>query len=298
MEMRSAKLLHNPEAGEGEITSEELITLVEEAGFECNYASTKKNGWDKLNGKKIDFIVVAGGDGTVRKVAKKLLRKKLVEKRLPLALLPLGTANNIAKALDITDVRQEIIKAWGHENLKKYDIGRIYGLKDKKFFIEGLGYGVLSELMHKMSDKDEAEKGTPEKKMSLALETLAYILEIYKPKACKLSIDGVDYSGKYLMVEIMNTKSVGPNLILSPQGDPGDGLLDVVLIKEDQRKELAAYVKSKIDKKESSFFSQPIKAKKVKIEWDDIAHIDDELTDDQCKEIKVEVLTGVLEFYV
>ena len=40
----------------------------------------------------------------------------------------------------------------------------------------------------------------------------------------------------------MNTRQIGPHMRLAPGADPGDGLLDLVLIGEEQRKVLAAAV--------------------------------------------------------
>src|ERR1044072_2398775 len=99
--MKIARLFHNPTAGEGEHTRKKLVSLMEAAGFDCSYSSTKKKRWEKIESKDTDFIVIAGGDGTVRKVAEELLDQKVLNKILPIGLLPLGTANNIAKTLNI-----------------------------------------------------------------------------------------------------------------------------------------------------------------------------------------------------
>ncbi len=62
--------------------------------------------------EKVDFIVAAGGDGTIRKITKELLDRKLSEKTWPIALLPLGTANNIAQTLEINGTSEDIIHSW------------------------------------------------------------------------------------------------------------------------------------------------------------------------------------------
>ena len=96
--MKRALLLHNPGAGDEEHSEDKLSKLIIDHGYDCIYFSVK-------NKKKIDFdqdfdiLVVAGGDGTVRRVAKELLTRKLIDKTWPIGLLPYGTANNIAKTL-------------------------------------------------------------------------------------------------------------------------------------------------------------------------------------------------------
>jgi diacylglycerol kinase (ATP) len=122
--MKSAKLLHNPNAGEGELSKKELVAMIEDAGFSCSYSSTKDEGWDKLKEGKIDFVILGGGDGTVRKVAEELLNRSMLEKTFPIGLLPLGTANNIARTLGITGSTQAIIEQWRNQ-IKQNSFSRV-----------------------------------------------------------------------------------------------------------------------------------------------------------------------------
>src|SRR5688500_13300883 len=98
--MKKAWIFHNRNAGKQEYTKKKIISLLTSHGFECGYSSTKGDGWKKMD-PETDFIVIGGGDGTVRRIAVKLLHKDRSKTRFPIALLPLGTANNIAKSLDL-----------------------------------------------------------------------------------------------------------------------------------------------------------------------------------------------------
>jgi len=59
----------------------------------------------------------------------------------------------------------------------------------------------------------------------------------------QLALDGRDLSGNYLMVEVFSTRETGTRLKLAPKADPGDGLLDVVYIKEHDRENLLTFAK-------------------------------------------------------
>jgi diacylglycerol kinase family enzyme len=303
--MKVAQVLHNPSAGDGENTDKQLISAIEAEGYKCSYLSTKDKDWEKkdfdqIASKDVDFVVVAGGDGTVRKLAHELLDRKLIDKKLPIGLLPLGTANNIAKTLGIRGEPEEIIKGWREHQIKKFDVGRIEGIKKHKFFIESYGHGVFPRLMKEMKKLDKSQFESPEQKITTALQLLYHIINNYKPKICKLKIDGKDYTGKFLLVEIMNTSSIGPNLHLAPFADPGDGFFEVILISENQRQEFASYVKGKLEGKEESPFFTALKAKKIQIFWEGTAlHADDEhiLLDDPA-DVQIEVQSGLLEFLV
>lgn len=293
--MKSVNILHNPKAGEGEFTRKRLIKLLQASGFDCSYSSTKKKGWEKIEAAEADLIVLAGGDGTVRKVAGELLDKKL-----PIGLIPLGTANNIAKTLGISGNPQEIIESWHQRNIKKYDVGRIYGLKKAGFFLEGFGYGVFPRLMKEMEQRKDQLTDSAEKNLKLALEVMHDIILNSKARFCKITIDGADYSGKFLLAEVMNTQSIGPNLNLAPFADPGDGSFEVILVNERQREEFASYVHNKLNGVEQPPIFNILKAKNLEIYWEGkLLHVDDEII--QLKEsvdVKIKLQEGVLQFLV
>ena len=70
------------------------------------YQSTKEKGLEHALEDPGDVVLVAGGDGTVRKAA-----EFLIGRGVPIALLPLGTANNVSRTLGLSDSVQEVIFA-------------------------------------------------------------------------------------------------------------------------------------------------------------------------------------------
>src|SRR5947208_11610265 len=97
-------LVHNPKAGSKQWSKEQLMKALVRAGHQPIYRSSKKKGWRKGFKAKLDLVLIAGGDGTVGKVAQKLVRRKL-----PLAILPLGTANNVARTLGFDGPFEKLI---------------------------------------------------------------------------------------------------------------------------------------------------------------------------------------------
>lgn len=297
--MKYAKLLHNPGAGDEEHSKEELIGLIEDSGFHCRYSSTKKKDWKPIE-DDTDLVVIAGGDGTVRKVAEELLDRKVLDHSLPLGLLPLGTANNIAKTLGVTGDPEDIIPAWKQGKLKKFDVGLVSGVPDAAFFLESFGYGIFPYLMQEMKKRGKEEIETPEEKMQAALKLLHEIIQSYEPHYCELEVDGTDHSGKFFLAEIMNTRSIGPNLDLSPMADPGDGELEVVLVPEKHKDKLLNYVLCKMKGLEETNVFHILKGKEIKISWEGThVHVDDEVVKiDAGAKVKIKVREGLLEFLV
>jgi diacylglycerol kinase family enzyme len=298
--MKSIKLFHNPTAGEGDHSKADLIRQIEKAGYDCSYSSTKKTDFEESIPEDTDIIVLAGGDGTVRKFASYLLEQPLRDKKGPIGLLPAGTANNIARTLGIKGTPDEVIETWSEGNTQPFDVGRIDGLGKNGFLLEALGFGVFPKLIKEMKERKEKSED-PEKELHEALTRLHKIVLEYKTRECSITVDDKVYSGKYLMVEIMNIQSLGPNLNLAPKADPGDGELEVILIPESQREQLAEYVARRMKRgRDETFFHKPIKAKKIKVAWKGhLVHVDDELVKiDKFEEITIDVVQGVLDFLV
>jgi diacylglycerol kinase (ATP) len=295
--MKCAKIVHNPKAGKQEHSKKKLKSLVEASGFDCGYSSTKDIASKKM--KKADFLVIAGGDGTVRKVVTSLARKKR-EKILPILLLPLGTANNIARSLGVEGHIEDIIKNIQKRKLKKFDIGRIHGLKKEFIFLESFGFGVFPELMHDMEEFPEREDASPEENMRTALEKLHSIVLNYPAKAFTVIIDGAPHTDDFILIEVMNINSIGPNLNISPDGDPGDGQFELILIPESQREQFARYVSYKIGGIETTFVPVVIKGRKISIATPaGLMHVDDELKKlKKSKTLTLEPESGMLEFFV
>jgi diacylglycerol kinase (ATP) len=298
--MKTIHLLHNPKAGDKEHSELDLIKLIEANGFKCTYSSTKEKGWKDID-PEADFLAVAGGDGTVRKVGVAMLQGEGGgKKHLPIALLPKGTANNIGKSLEISGEEKDIIASWKKENVRKFDVGKISGFTETMYFLEGFGFGVFPKLMNDMRDGADKKDVSPEERIDNALHVLHDIIDNYKAKPCQLLIDGVDHSGNFLLIEVMNTPSLGPNLDLNPLANTNDGELEVILIAENQREKFATYIWDKMKDGNTPFSFSTLKAKEITLTWEGVhAHVDDEVIKDVKGIVfEIKVKEHAIEFYV
>src|SRR5688572_33369957 len=117
-------LIHNPNAGADQPPSAaELRQLIKDAGHDISYQSSKEDGWKSALKKETDLIAVAGGDGTVARVA-----RRVAGRGVPMAILPLGTANNIANSLGIADISiRKQIAAWEDAPRVPFDTAQAKG---------------------------------------------------------------------------------------------------------------------------------------------------------------------------
>src|SRR6266699_1653203 len=131
-------LLHNPKAGREEHEREELLTTLRNAGHKVVYQSSR--GMKRALKKKIDLVLAAGGDGTVGKIA-----RRLVGRKIPLSVLPLGTANNLARMLGFHRSAKTLVAQLEHGEPDGFDVGVASGPWGKRYLFEGAGAGLFAD---------------------------------------------------------------------------------------------------------------------------------------------------------
>ena len=267
-------LIHNPGAGStGEKDALKLEKLISRAGHKVRYRSSKERGWKRALKKPADLVVVAGGDGTVGSVV-----RRMVGRGVPLTLLPSGTANNIARTLGLLERPFEhLVRGWESARRAKLDIGVAKGPWGERYFIEGVGAGLFANLLARPRKKG-AKDGKPEDVVDRALRRLHDMAVHCEAVDVAATLDGKDISGRYLLFEAINLRYVGPNMFLAPGGKPGDGLLDVVLVTEDERARLLEYLSKWQENRERRAVLPTRRGRRLKVEWTGYElHIDDKL---------------------
>jgi diacylglycerol kinase family enzyme len=226
-------LFHNPTAGDGDHARDDLLAVLRAAGQSVRYCSTKSKDFpDKLD-EPADLFVVAGGDGTVGKVL-----KGMPDRRIPVAILPLGTANNIARSLRITGDIEDIVAGWKQGREQAFDIGLAFGSWGRRRFVEAAGIGCLVETMMRVeSVQIERADGVRHGR-----DRFRKVLGEAKPIPVKLSVDGRVTESELLMLEVLNIGYAGPALPLGAANGLGDGLFDLVTIQADQRADMLAWL--------------------------------------------------------
>jgi diacylglycerol kinase family enzyme len=117
-----------------------------------------------------------------------------------------------------------------------------------------------------------------EKKLTSVLEFMHLRLDGCVPMPLKLKLDERDLSDEYVLVEAMNIRSIGPNLCLAPDADPGDGLLDVVLVSNDEREQLKRSLSDRLEGKSDCAVLNVQKGRHLHIECEQFPiHIDDDI---------------------
>lgn len=272
-------LIHNPGAGKQDYDAKALLKLLRRAGHKPRYQSSKEKGWDRVLDKRADLVVVAGGDGTVAGVA-----RRMVGRGVPVAVLPAGTANNVARSLGLLKKPfEDLVGGWRDARRVPLDVGIACGPWGERYFIEGVGAGLFAGLLvssEKNKGKKERDNKTkgPARVVDSALRRLKEAAETAEPVEIGARLDGIDISGNYLLFEAVNLPYIGPNLYIAPDNRAGDGQLEVVLVPEAQRSRLVKYLEHWHENRERPSLLPSRRGKHLQIEWTGFAlHIDDKL---------------------
>ncbi len=226
-----ALLIQNKAAGEGASSRKALVAALSDAGWKVEHLSRKKADAKAIATAKADLVVVAGGDGTVASVI-----KLLPDRSVPIALIPTGTANDIALSLGIEGEPAAIIHGWDLERRKRLDIGNAHGPWGCRAFAEGVGFGAFADSLRIAPDLDGDAKLKAGRLALRAARDAAGALPL------EIRLDDVTLPDDLLLVEVMNIKLTGPRLLLAPHAEPGDGKLHIAFVRTRDRETMQRWL--------------------------------------------------------
>jgi diacylglycerol kinase (ATP) len=247
-------LIHNPTAGAAHPTAAELVSRLYAAGFSPRYQSAKDESYREALSEHWDLVIVAGGDGTVARVA-----RALRDRTTPIAILPIGTANNIARALGIKDDFETLIAGLTTAQTRRLDVGIAEGPWGKRRFLEAVGFGAIAQAISHSGPK-------PPKPLRIdtGREELQKFVQEVEAERFEFSVDGERFAGDFLLLEILNLNLTGPALPILFAAAPDDGLLEIVFLMESERAQMSAWLKNPEDA------PSPVtmrKGRKINVNW-------------------------------
>ncbi|MCU1406878.1 MAG: diacylglycerol kinase [Glaciihabitans sp.] len=178
----------------------------------------------------VDVVMAAGGDGTVRVVAEQLRGSGI-----PLALLPSGTGNLLARnlGLGLDNLVESVATAFTGKD-RRIDLGivearREDGSSDSHAFLVMAGFGLDADMIANTNPKLKARVGW-----------LAYVDAIVRSLRgsnqlrVRYSLDGATTRTLHAhTVLIGNCGSLPGNILLLPEAAVDDGVFDIVALRPD-----------------------------------------------------------------
>jgi YegS/Rv2252/BmrU family lipid kinase len=224
----------NPAAGQAAPDLKLLNRIIHEAGLEWELEITNTFGDGTRQAARAvangaSLVAASGGDGTVMDVAGGLLGSQV-----PLAILPTGTGNVLAKELGIPQDLASACALMLNPDAVQRPID--LGLAGERLFLLRLGVGLEAEIVR------SADRSTKDRLGPLAYITATIQALTQAPTAhYRLELDGRMEELDGLAVMVANAGALGfSGITLSPHVQIDDGLLDVFVIRRVDLAELAA----------------------------------------------------------
>lgn len=195
-----------------------------------------------------DRVFVAGGDGTLNEVVNGLMAASALD-RIPIGLLPLGTGNDFARTLHLSEEPDEALASLALERNVAVDVGTLNG----RAFINASGGGFISEVTEAVDDRLKSIAG----RLAFLIGG-AHVMRDHESVAARVSLpagsftplsfeaeerraegEGWRTEGGRMVLEarlhmfaVCNAKQIGGGRLIAPHARIDDGWLDVCLVDE------------------------------------------------------------------
>lgn len=225
--MKRAVLIVNPSSGGEKAKSyedqvhEKLTTFFDEVVVRHTEKAGDATAFAReVCEAKCHSIFAMGGDGTVSEAISGIAHQK---HRPVFGFIPLGTVNDLARALGISLEPNDAIEELDFERIRPIDIGEI----NDKYFMNVVAIGAIPEAINAVESKDKTQWGA-----------LAYFGSAFKQmmnmkyRRFLLEIDGEKREIQSSTILIGLTSSIGGFSNLLPNAEVDDGALHIIYLKD------------------------------------------------------------------
>jgi diacylglycerol kinase (ATP) len=225
-EVKKVFVVHNPTAGrEGQLDEVRAVLASHFVPPRWSSEIYETTGTDDVPAvcraacaRGASLVIMVGGDGTLVGVA-----NGLVHSRVPLGILPLGTGNYLARALQIPlNIEEAADLLVGEHDVVEVDALRV----GERYFFSNVSVGISPEIMNDTSSADKKHFGR-----------LAYVLSMVKRlrvfhlRRYRLTLDG--RSRRILAAEVLISSTTllqKPPFLFGLPKTLSDGRLEVYVV--------------------------------------------------------------------
>jgi len=209
------------------------------------------------------LLIVVGGDGTVNEVVNGLGKAGFPED-VTLAILPMGTGNDLAATLAIPDRLEEAEEVIRENRVRTLDVARVRSEGvGERFFINVATGGFGAETSSLADEELKGQWG----KLAYFRASLEKARD-FDVRDVRVILDDVERTMRAVNVAVGNCRYAGGGWLAAPRANPEDGLLDLVVISQVGLKEVLALAPAALAKSDyldtEGVFSA--RAKKIRVE--------------------------------
>ena len=212
-----ALLLVNPGARRGAEGTEELAARLAGAGLQLVVEpSDGPSGCSDLirrHAGSVDRVIVAGGDGSINAAV-----QALVDVGLPLAIIPLGTANNLARTVGVPLELEEAVATAAGSHRRAVDLGRVNG----RWFCTTASIGLSVQITEELSPESKRRWGP----VAYALAALK-VFRRSRPFHADIAWEGGTRHTRTVQIVVGNGRHYGAGLAVAADATIDDARLDL-----------------------------------------------------------------------
>ncbi|HUF34302.1 MAG TPA: lipid kinase [Gemmatimonadales bacterium] len=212
-----ALLVINPAARRGGEGHEEVVARLAALGIPVmvELAEAPERVPDQVRAYRgrVDRVIVGGGDGTLH-----LALQGLVETGLPLGILPLGTANNLARTLGIPADPMEACEVIAQGHRRWIDLGWVNG----RHFFTTASIGLSVRITEELSAEIKRRWGP----LAYALTALR-VLRRTRPFHARITWNGGSRNSRTVQIVVGNGRFYGSALPVAEDAAIDDARLDL-----------------------------------------------------------------------
>lgn len=162
---------------------------------------------------QVDLVIIGGGDGTLNAAI-----EGLIDTQLPLGILPLGTANDLARTLEIPTSIPKACQIIADGEVKRIDLGKV----NDKYFFNVASLGLSVEITQQLS-------GELKRRWGVLAYAIAALQVVYRARPFKAEICYLDRSiqVKTVQIAIGNGRFYGGGMVVDDDATIEDSKLDL-----------------------------------------------------------------------
>ncbi len=214
---KRALLIINRHARRGKKGFAQAVDCLDDLGFELITIPTKLSQsmaeYIQFYADSVDMVIVGGGDGTLNAVV-----NTLVEFQLPLGILPMGTANDLARTLKLPNTIPEACQVISQGHQQAIDLGCVNG----QYFFNVASLGLSVDITAKLTKVVKRRWGV-----------LAYAVTAIKALSqtrlfhATITQNGISQRVKTLQIAVGNGRYYGGGMAIAKDATIDDNRLDL-----------------------------------------------------------------------
>ncbi|HEY9676158.1 MAG TPA: lipid kinase [Waterburya sp.] len=214
---KRALLLVNRHSRRGQQSLDQAVNQLQQLGLELIEESTPRPQQlpDLIRRYKnqVDLVIIGGGDGTLNAAI-----PGLVDTQLPLGILPLGTANDLARTLSIPPSLPEACDIIATGKVHHIDLGCVNG----KYFFNVASLGLSVQITEQLTKEAKRRWGV----LAYAVTALKVIWQS-RPFRAEIRLNGESIQVRTIQIAIGNGRYYGGGMTVVHDATIDDQRLDL-----------------------------------------------------------------------